>query len=91
MIIFSCISIIEIPNSKHQNANNTQIPKFNDQNWLAEKFRIWIFGHCDLFDICDLLFEIYTTLLLQHSSTPVFALLGWFDESTFRRHYLMFI
>ena len=29
------------------------------------RFGIWNFGHCDLFDICDLLFGIF-----NHSSTP---------------------
>jgi hypothetical protein len=40
----------EIPSSKHQITNKSQIPILNDQN----RFVIWNFGHCDLFDICDL-------------------------------------
>jgi hypothetical protein len=34
------------------------------QNW----FGIWNFGHCDLFDICDLLFGICIPPLLQNVS-----------------------
>ena len=44
----------KIPNSKHQITNKSQIPIFNDQ-----MFEIWNFGHCYLFDICDLEFGIY--------------------------------
>jgi hypothetical protein len=40
----------EIPSSKHQITNKSQIPMLNDQN----RFVIWNFGHCDLFDIWDL-------------------------------------
>ena len=37
----------EILNSKHQITNKYQIPILNDQN----RFGIWKFGHCYLFDI----------------------------------------
>ena len=70
MVFLSCGSLLEwwsngvyeIPSSKHQITNKSQIPISNDQN------RFWIlnFGHCDLFDICDLWFGIFS-----HSSTPV--------------------
>jgi hypothetical protein len=40
---------------KHQIANKSQIPIFNDQN----RFGIWDLDHCNLFEICDLFFEIY--------------------------------
>jgi hypothetical protein len=40
----------EIPNSKHQITNKSQIPISNDLN----KFGILNFGHCYLFVICDL-------------------------------------
>jgi hypothetical protein len=40
----------KISNFKHQITNKSQIPILNDQN----KFGIWNFGHCDLFDIWDL-------------------------------------
>jgi hypothetical protein len=40
----------EVPNFKHQITNKSQIPILNDQN----RFGILNFGHCDLFDICDL-------------------------------------
>jgi hypothetical protein len=49
----------KIPNFKHQIPNKSQIQIFNDRN----TFGIWNFGHCDLFEICDLLFGI------QHSLT----------------------
>jgi len=39
----------EITNRKHQISNNIKILLFGILN----------FGHCDLFGICDLLFEIY--------------------------------
>jgi hypothetical protein len=42
--------VYKIPNSKHQITNKAQIPILNDQN----RFGILNFGHCDLFDICDL-------------------------------------
>ena len=51
----------KISNLKHQITNKSQIPILNDQNM----FGILNFGHCDLFDICDLEF-----LFLQYSSTP---------------------
>ena len=44
----------KISNSKHQITNKYQIPIFNDPN----RFGIWNFGHCDLFDIWDLGFGI---------------------------------
>jgi hypothetical protein len=40
----------EIPNSKHQITNKSQIPILNDQN----RFGILNFGHCYLFVIWDL-------------------------------------
>jgi hypothetical protein len=40
----------KISNSKHQITNKSQIPILNDQN----RFVISNFGHCYLFDICDL-------------------------------------
>ena len=40
----------KISNSKHQITNKFQIPILNDQN----RFGISNFGHCGLFDICDL-------------------------------------
>gem|GEM_PF-2614134 len=52
----------KISNSKHQITNKSQIPILNEQN----RFGICDFGHCDLFDICDLEF-----LLLQYSSIPL--------------------
>ena len=54
----------KISNSKHQITNKFQIPIFNDRN----RFGISNFGHCDLFDICDLLFGISGTLLLQQTA-----------------------
>jgi hypothetical protein len=33
------------------------------------RFGIWNFGHCDLFDICDLLFGISLPQMLQYSKT----------------------
>ena len=64
-------------------------------------FRILNFGHwCLPFDlaqggelvepfvICDLLFEIYSTRLLQHFMLPV---LGWFDKSPFFRNFFMLV
>ena len=53
----------EIPNSKHQITNKSQIPILNDQN----RFGISNFGHCNLFDICDLIFVIF---FLQYFNTP---------------------
>jgi hypothetical protein len=44
----------KISNSKHQITNKSQIPILNDQN----RFAILNFGHCYLFDICDLGFGI---------------------------------
>jgi len=55
----------KISNSKHQITNKSQIPILNDQN----RFGISNFGHCDLFDICDLLFGISDTATLQYSKT----------------------
>jgi hypothetical protein len=46
--------VYEIPKNKHQITNKSQIPISNDQN----RFGILNFGHCDLFDICDLIFVI---------------------------------
>ena len=40
----------KITNPKHQITNKSQIPILNDLN----RFGISNFGHCDLFDICDL-------------------------------------
>jgi len=51
-----CKGSYKIPNYKHQITNKSQIPIINDQNFM---FEISNFGHCDLFDICDLLFEIF--------------------------------
>jgi hypothetical protein len=51
--IAGCIGVLKhykISNSKHQITNKSQIPIFNDQNG----FGISNFGHCNLFDICDL-------------------------------------
>ncbi len=45
----------KITNPKHQITNKSQIPIFKDKN----RFGILNFGHCDLFDICDLLFGIF--------------------------------
>jgi hypothetical protein len=45
---------IEIPNSKSQITNKSQIPIPNDRN----RFGILNFGHCDLFGIWSLEFEI---------------------------------
>jgi hypothetical protein len=58
---FWSTGVHEIPNSKHQITNKSQIPIPNDRN----RFRILNFGHCYLFDICDLLFGIFS-----HSITP---------------------
>ena len=44
------VKIYEIPNSKHQITNKSQIPILKDQN----RFGILNFGHCYLFDICHL-------------------------------------
>jgi hypothetical protein len=41
----------KIPSSRHQITKNSQISIFNDSNIL-------IFGHCNLFGICGLWFEI---------------------------------
>ena len=45
----------EIPNSKYQITNKSKIPISKDQN----RFGILKFGHCDLFEICYLLFGIF--------------------------------
>jgi hypothetical protein len=47
--------VLKIPNLKQQISNKSQISIFNDQN----RFGILNFGHCDLFGICVLLFEIF--------------------------------
>jgi hypothetical protein len=44
----------EITNSKHQITNKSQNPISNNQN----RFVIWNFGHCYLFDLCDLRFGV---------------------------------
>jgi len=57
----------KISNSKHQIPTKSQIPIFNDKN----RFGIFNFGHCDLFEICYLLFGIFgdsSTPVLQNSS-----------------------
>jgi hypothetical protein len=64
----------KISNSKHQITNKYQIPIFNDQN----RFGIWNFGHCDLFDIWDLgfgislppVFQIISQSLILHVPAP---------------------
>jgi len=60
------IDTYEIPNSKHQITNKSQIPILNDQNMFGilklgtrpqggeSKRSADNFGHCYLFDICDL-------------------------------------
>jgi len=55
---FVVVEYCKISNSKHQITNKSQIPILNDQN----RFGISNFGHCDLFDICDLEF-IFLQLL----------------------------
>jgi hypothetical protein len=45
--LFWSTGVYEIPNSKHQITNKSQIPISNDQN----RFRIFNFGHCYLFVI----------------------------------------
>ena len=52
--------VYQIPKSKHQITNKSQIPILNDQN----RFGFLNFGHCDLFDICDLLFGIFVAPVL---------------------------
>jgi len=47
--------VLKIPNLKQQISNKSQISIFNDQN----RSGILNFGHCDLFGICVLLFEIF--------------------------------
>jgi hypothetical protein len=60
------VGVYEIPNSKHQITNKSQIPILNDQNRFGilklgtrpqggeSKRSADNFGHCYLFDICDL-------------------------------------
>jgi hypothetical protein len=57
---FGVVKNCKITNPKHQITNKSQIPISNDLN----RFGISNFGHCDLFDICDLLFGISGTLAL---------------------------
>ncbi len=52
----------EIPSSKHQITNKSQIPISNDQN----AFCILVIVICLLFEICDL--EFLVTLALHYSS-----------------------
>jgi hypothetical protein len=68
--------VYEISNPKHQITNKSQTPIFNDQNRKQvsnfetgegtrpqggeSKRSADNFGHCNLFDICDLLFGIST-------------------------------
>jgi len=51
--------VLKIPKYKHQITNKYQISISNDQN---QTFGILNFGHCDLFDIWDLLFVIFANL-----------------------------
>jgi hypothetical protein len=53
----------KIPNHKHQITNKSQIPIFNHQ----DRFGILNFGHCNLFDIWDLRFEIFNIPVFQFS------------------------
>ncbi len=46
----------EITNYKHQITNKIK----------SQVFGILNFSHCDLFDICDLLFEIFYLLKPEH-------------------------
>jgi hypothetical protein len=62
--------VYEIPNSKHQITNKSQIPISNDQN----RFGILNFGHCYLFDICDLGFGISIPPVLQNMPRAAIAL-----------------
>jgi len=73
---FGVLERCKISNSKLQITNKSQIPIFNDQNRFGilklgtrpqggeSKRSADNFGHCDLFDICDLLFGISATPLL---------------------------
>jgi hypothetical protein len=54
----------QIPSTKLQTNLKFQYPMTKTQN----RFGISNFGHCDLFDICDLLFGISDTPILQNSS-----------------------
>jgi len=51
---------LEISNFKHQITNKFQIYNIQISNKIKRQlFGILNFGHCDLFGICDLLFEIF--------------------------------
>ncbi|MDH3951563.1 MAG: hypothetical protein OEV11_11070, partial [Deltaproteobacteria bacterium] len=54
--------------SEGEITNKSQIPILNDQN----RFGIWNFGHCDLFDICD----------FYSSNTPV---AGWAAPNSLKK------
>jgi hypothetical protein len=68
--------VYEIPKDKHQITNKSQIPIPNDRNMFGilklgtrpqggeSKRSADNFGHCDLFGICNLLFELFS-----HSNT----------------------
>ena len=70
----------KISNFKHQITNKSQIPILNDQNRFGilklgprpqcgeSKRSADNFGHCYLFDICDLGFGISIPAVLQNSS-----------------------
>jgi hypothetical protein len=60
--MFGVEEYCKISNYKHQITMKSQIPISNDQN----TFGILNFDHCDLFEICDLLFGISS-----HSSNPI--------------------
>jgi hypothetical protein len=49
-------------NNKLQTPSTKQIPKYNIQisnKTKSQMFGILNFGHCDLFGICELLFDIF--------------------------------
>ena len=50
-------SVNKTPNPKHQISNKSQIPISNYQ-----MFGFLNLGHCDLFDICYLLFGIWNSI-----------------------------
>jgi hypothetical protein len=65
--IASCFGVVKyckISNLKHQTTNKSQIPIPNDQ----KKFGILNFGHCDLFDVCGLLFGILGGPVFQQTT-----------------------
>jgi hypothetical protein len=70
----------KISNHKHQIINKSQIPIPNDQN----RFGILNFGHCDLFEICYLLFGIFGDL-----STP--KCLAFFTGKIIRQRMLVIL